>query len=286
MKGYEMAEKVNLATLKKYKQQDRPITMLTCYDYATAILLEQAGIDGIIVGDSLAQVMLGYDSTLQATMDLMVTLTAAVRRGAPNVYLVGDMPFLSYQISSEQAIINAGRFLREASCDAVKFELDHRYVELVEELARAGIPVMAHLGYRPQTAGQKAKVVETRAVEQAEILVQDAQDMAAAGACCLLLECVTAVTAKVVTERVEVPVISCGSGPHCDGQVLVLHELLDLPGASGPRFCKKYAAIGEQIKQAVRTYLHEVRDRKFPDADHSYHMKPDTQQEFEKRLQT
>ena len=281
-----MAEKVNLATLKKYKQQARPITVLTCYDYATAILIEQAGIDGIIVGDSLAQVMLGYNSTLQANMDLMITLTAAVRRGAPNVYLVGDMPFLSYQLSTEQAIINAGRFLREASCDAVKFELDHRYVELVEELARAGIPVMAHLGYRPQAAGQKAKVVETRAAEQAEILVRDAQDMAAAGACCLLLECVTTLTAKAVTERVDIPVISCGSGPHCDGQVIVLHELLDLPGASAPKFCKKYAAIGEQIQQAIRTYIQEVRDRTFPDDDHSYHMPPEAQAELEKRLRS
>jgi 3-methyl-2-oxobutanoate hydroxymethyltransferase len=281
-----MSEKVTLATLKKYKQQNQPITMLTCYDYATAILLEQAGIDGIIVGDSLAQVVLGYDSTLQANMDLMVTLTAAVRRGAPNVYLVGDMPFLSYQLSTEQAILNAGKFLREASCDAVKFELDHRYVELVEQLARAGIPVMAHLGYRPQVAGLKAKVVETRTAEQAEILIRDAQDIAAAGACCLLLECVTTMAAKAVTERADIPVISCGSGPHCDGQVIVLHELLDLPGASAPKFCKKYATLGDQIKQAVQTYIHEVRDRKFPDADHSYHMPPEAQADFEKRLRS
>ena len=281
-----MSDKVNLAKLKQYKQQGQPIAMLTCYDYSTAALLEQAGIDGIIVGDSLAQVMLGYDSTLQANMDLMVTLTAAVRRGAPNVYLVGDMPFLSFQLSTEQAILNAGRFLREASCDAVKFELDHRYVSLVEELARAGIPIMAHLGYRPQAAGQKAKVVETRAAEQAEILVQDAQDFAAAGACCLLLECVTTATAKAVTERVDVPVISCGSGPHCDGQVLVLHEMLDLPGATRPKFCKTFADVGTQIKQAVRNYIHEIRKRKFPDAEHSYHMTPEAQAELEKRLQS
>jgi 3-methyl-2-oxobutanoate hydroxymethyltransferase len=280
-----MSEKVNLAKLKQSKQQGQPIAMLTCYDYSTAVLLETAGVDGIIVGDSLAQVVLGYDSTLQANMDLMVTLTAAVRRGAPSVYLVGDMPFLSYQLSTEQAIINAGRFLREASCDAVKFELDHRYVSLVEDLARAGIPVMAHLGYRPQAAGQKAKVVETREAKQAEILVQDAQDFAAAGACLLLLECVTAVTAQAVTERVDIPVISCGSGPHCDGQVIVLHEMLDLPGATQPKFCKTYTDVGTQIKQAIQNYVHEVRERKFPDADHSYHMKPDAQQEFEKRLQ-
>ena len=279
-----MAEKITLATLKQYKQQQRPITMLTCYDYATAILLEQAGVDSILVGDSLAQVVLGYKTTLPATMDIMVALTAAVRRGAPNVYLIGDMPFLSYQVSPEMAIVNAGRFLADAGCDAVKLEVNTSQLDLVERLATAGIPVMAHLGYRPQSASQSDKVVQTRSVQRACQLVQDGLEMIAAGACSIMLECVTTAAAQALAEKTDLPVISCGSGPHCDGQVLVLHEILSLPGATGPRFSKSYADIGEQIRTAAGKYVEDIRQKRCPDEDHSYHMSEEHQEQFQRWL--
>ena len=280
-----MTNKVTLATLKKFKQQDRPITVLSCYDYSTAVLLEEAGVDSLIVGDSLAQVMLGHQTTLSATMEIMLALTAAVRKGAPNVYLVGDMPFLSYQVSHEQAIINAGRFLTEAGCEAVKVEVDHRHIEIVNRLTTAGIPVMAHLGYRPQSAYQSEKVVQTREVRQACQLVRDALDMVQAGASSILLECVTTLTAQAVTQRTELPVISCGSGPYCDGQVLVLHEVMSLPGASNPRFSKSYAQIGDQIRSAAAQYVDEIQKKIFPDDLHSYHMAQEYQQQFKQWLQ-
>lgn len=279
-----MADKITLATLRQAKSAQHPISMLTCYDYAMAVLLQNAGVDSLLVGDSLAQVVLGHPSTLAADMDLMIALTAAVRRGAPDVYLVGDMPFLSYQTSLPDAIHNAGRFLREAQCDAVKIEVDHRWLDLVENLSRAGIPIIAHLGYRPQWAGQRPRIVETRGANEARDLVADAQAMEHAGAAALLLECVTAHAARAVRDRVSIPVIGCGSGPWCDGQVLVLHELLDLPGARHPRFAKTYAQLADPIRQAAAAYAQDVREGRYPDLDHSYLMKDDERARFEASL--
>jgi len=280
-----MKDKVTLATLKKYKQEQHPIAMLTCYDYSTAVLLQEAGVDGIIVGDSLEQVVLGRETTLSATMDIMIALTAAVRRGAPNVYLIGDMPFLSYQISSEQAVSNAGRFLVEAACDAVKLEVDHRYLSLVERLATAGIPVMAHLGHRPQWAAQSDRVVQTRSLPKAQQLIQTGLEMVQAGATAILLECVTAATAQALSERTDIPVISCGSGPGCDGQVLVLHEILGLPGSVGPRFSKTYAQIGDAIRRAASQYAQEIHNKIFPEQQHSYHMPEEDKEKLLKWLE-
>ena len=279
-----MPKKTTLAMLNQLKRDGRPITMLTCYDAPTARVLEESGVDSLLVGDSLAQLILGHDSTLQATMDIMIAFTAAVRRGAPGVYLLGDMPFLSYQVSRESAIANAGRFLVEAGCDAVKLELDGRSCGLVADLAAAGIPVIAHMGYRPQSAGQQEKIVGTREVEQACQLVQDAEAMIKAGACALLLECVTAEVARVVTERADVPVISCGSGAGCDGQILVIHDVMGLPGAGGARFCKQYAQLGPQMAEAARAYIEDVKTKQFPDDQHSYHMPAEQLEQFRKRI--
>ena len=266
------------------KQQKQPFAVLTCYDYATAVLLQKTGIESIHVGDSLAQVILGHNSTLPATMDIMIALTAAVRRGAPDVYLTGDMPFLSYQVSTARAILNAGRFMVEAGCDAVKIEVDYRHTDLVKAICTAGIPVMAHLGYRPQSAQQQDKIVQTRQVARARRLVQDAMGMVEAGACAILLECVTDITAKAVAQRTDLPVISCGSGPYCDGQVLVLHDVLDLPGSAKPKFSKTYTHIGTQIRDAVTKYADDIRQKRFPGDKHCYHMKPDQQQQFQQWL--
>lgn len=279
-----MANKRTLTTLRQYKQEKRPIAMLTCYDYATAVLLQEAGVDCLLVGDSLAQMALGHSSTLKATMNIMVALTGAVRRGAPDVYLVGDMPFMSYQVSSEEAIRNAGRFMAEADVDAVKLEVDYRHVGLVAQLCTAGIAVMAHLGYRPQAAHQSDKHVQSRSAQQAIQLVHDVDAMLDAGVCSILLECVTAETAKAVAERTNVPVISCGSGPYCDGQVLVIHDVLGLPGSAELRFVKRYGDVGDAIRQAATAYVQEVQQGEFPDAKHCFHMKPDEQAKLEEML--
>lgn len=264
--------KTNIAKLKKMKAQGQKITMLTCYDYATAVLLKQAGVDALLVGDSLAQVMLGYDSTLPVDMETMLTFTKAVRRGAPGVFLLGDMPFMSYQASVRDAVVNAGRFMAEAGCDAVKLEVTGKHAGTVEKICDAGIPVIAHLGFLPQSIAGVDKIVETREVAPALKLMDDCRAMINAGVSGLLLECVTAEVAAEITAMTELPVISCGSGPACDGQVLVLHEILGLPGALNPTFCKNYAQIGEAIKNAAMKYVSDVTSGTFPTSESCYHI--------------
>ncbi len=280
-----MNDKITLATLKRFKEESRPISVLTCYDYSVAVLLQDAGVDSLLVGDSLAQTVLGYPSTLNADMDLMLTLTAAVRRGAPYVYLIGDMPFLSYTISQDQTLRNAGRFMTEGGCDVVKLEVDERHVDTVYQLSRAGIPVMAHLGYRPQSSRVEDRIVQTRQVEKAVQLVHDAQAMIEAGAVGLLLECVTDIVAQEVTRRCPQPVISCGSGPGCDGQVLVLHEILGMPGAAKPKFTQQFGDIGQQICQAGKAYVQAVVEKQFPTEEHCYHMTSQAREEFLEKIQ-
>ncbi len=277
--------RTNIAKLKKMKAQGTKISMLTCYDYSSAVLLKQAGVDAILVGDSLGQVMLGYDSTLPVDMETMLTFTKAVRRGAPGVFLLGDMPFLSYQASDELAVLNAGRLMAEAGCDAVKLEVTGKHAATVEKICDAGIPVIAHLGFLPQTIACVDKIVETREVAPALKLIDDCRIMLNAGVSGLLLECVTAEVAAEITAMTDLPVISCGSGPFCDGQVLVLHEILGLPGAVNPTFAKKYAEIGEAIKNAAAKYAEEIADKSFPTEQYSYHMAAKKLQEFTSSIQ-
>jgi len=280
-----MSGKMTLADLRDLKRQHRPISMLTCYDYGTAVLLQRAQIHSILVGDSAAQVVLGHPTTLPISMDVMVALSAAVRRGAPDLFLMGDMPFLSYQASTQQALLNAGRFLAEAGCDAVKLEVTGYHLPLVETLSEANIPVFAHLGLRPQAVHQMGTFkAQGQTAEQGRQIILDGLDMVKAGACGILLECVTAEVAKVMTEKADVPVISCGSGPDCDGQVMVLHDILGLPGAGEARFAKRYADIGDQIHQAVSRYAEEIHERRFPDGDHSYHIKGEEKESFAKMM--
>ena len=278
--------KITLSTLKKYKKESRPFGVLTCYDYATAVLLQEAQIESLLVGDTLSQMILGHPTTLNADMEIMIALTAAVRRGAPDVYLIGDMPFLSYQVSREAAITNAGRFVTEAGCDAVKLEVDHRHLDLVEALSAAGIPVIAHLGIRPQAIHQldgfRSQGVTA---EEGLRIIRDSREMISAGICGILLECVTTEVARAVCGLTDLPVISCGSGKYCDGQVMVLHDILGLPGAGTARFAKTYAHIGEQITQTVRNYIKDIHEKKFPDEEHSYHMKADEKEVFDKKRQ-
>lgn len=268
-------EKITLSTLRARKKSKTPITMLTAYDYPTAQIEEAAGIDCILVGDSAAQVVLGHGTTLQATMDYMVTITAAVRRGAPTAFLIGDMPYLSFNITTEEAIRNAGRFMAEAGCDCVKIEGDGRIAPTIAALATATIPVMVHLGLRPQAVHQFGGYrAQGRDAVSAQRLIADARLMQEAGACALLLEAVPPEPARIIAESTPLPVIGCGAGPYCDGQVIVLHDMLGLSAGPLPRFVKPYASLRAEIAKAVGTYISDVVGRRYPAAEHCYQMEP------------
>ena len=269
-----MNARTTIADLLRAKQERRAIVAVSCYDYTTARLVSQAGVDMILVGDSAAQLVLGFDSTLPASMDLMVALTAAVRRGTPDAYLVADMPFLSYHISLGEAIRNAGRFLIEAGAQMVKIEATTAHLETVRAVSDAGIAVMAHIGIRPQRIGTVGRFrAEATTADMAMELIELAEQMVRAGASTLLLEGVAAEVARIITERVGVPVVSCGSGPGCDGQILVAPDILGLLEDKPPRFAKAYADLAARSVEAFGRYAEEVRSRQFPDAEHSYHMK-------------
>lgn len=268
-------EKVTIPYLYQKKARGEKITMLTCYDYPTALLEEKAGVDIILVGDSLAMTVLGYESTLPATMDVMVVHAQAVRRGAPGAFLIGDMPYMSYQVSKEEAIRNAGRFMAEAGCDAVKLEGGRNVAEVVEALTRATIPVMGHLGLTPQSIAQLGGFrAQGRDVDTALRVVEDARILEEAGAFAILLEAVPPEVGKIVTERASIPIIGIGAGPHCDGQLLIVHDMLGFFEAFTPKFVKKYADLNGVILNAFREYMEDVKTGRFPAPEHCYTMKP------------
>jgi 3-methyl-2-oxobutanoate hydroxymethyltransferase len=281
----KMDSRLTIAELLKAKQQRRPIVAVSCYDYTTARLVAQAQADMILVGDSAAQFVLGHDCTLPVALDFMMTITAAVRRGAPDLYLVADMPFLSYQTGISDAIRNAGRFLVEAGAQMVKIEATRAYVETVRAVSEAGIPVMAHIGILPQwitTVGRFR--AEATTADAAMDLILLAEQMVQAGASALLIEGTATEVAQVVTERSAVPVISCGSGSGCDGQILVAPDILGLAADNPPKFAKAFADLGAQSVEAFRKYAEETRAGRFPDAEHSYHMKAGQRQRLEELL--
>ena len=279
--------KITISTLRTRKREGRKISMLTCYDYATAHLMEEAGIDSLLVGDTYAEVCLGHATTLPMTMDHIVTLAEAVRRGAPSAYLVGDMPYLSYQVCPEAAIRNAGRFMAEAGCDCVKVEVDRRLVKTVEAMATATIPVMAHLGLKPQSiqtiGGYK---VQGKTAADARRLIEDAKMMEGAGAIALLLEAVPTEVAAIITESTELPVIGIVSGPHCDGQVVVLHDMLGYGGGHPPRSVKQYAKLHDVLVGAFRAFAQDVSEGAFPTDQHSVAMDPAECQELRRAMAT
>jgi len=266
-------EKVTIATLMEKKLKRQPITFLTGYDYPMAQMEEKAEIDIILVGDSIGMTVFGYDSTLPVTMDIMISHAAAVRRGAPNVFLIGDMPYMSYQVSIEEAIRNAGRFMAECGCDAVKLEGGREMFDVVKAIVKATIPVMGHLGLTPQSiamlGGFKAQGRDARTALR---IIEDAQALEEAGISLLLLEAVPPEVAKIITERARIPVIGIGAGPHVDGQCLIAHDLLGMFEAFTPKFVKKYANIGEQIVKALRDFKEDVEKGGFPGPEHCYGM--------------
>jgi 3-methyl-2-oxobutanoate hydroxymethyltransferase len=257
--------KSTIATLKGFKRERRKFAVLTCYDYANARLMSEAGVDAILVGDTYAEVCLGHDSTLPMTLDHLVTITAAVRRGAPGVFLIGDMPYLTYQITPEDAVRNAGRFMVDAACDCVKIEVDRRHADIVAAMSKASIPVMAHLGLRPQSIRQIGGYkLQGADAESAKTLIDDAKTLELAGACALLLEGVPNEVAKTITENTELPVIGIVAGPHTDGQVLVMHDILGYHSGHPPKHIKQYANLHDILVTAFRAFTEDVHTGEFP----------------------
>ena len=266
--------KITIADLFEAKRQGQKISAISCYDHTTAKLVSQSDIEMILVGDSAAQVVLGFDSTLPATMDFMVTITAAVRRGAPNLYLVADMPFLSYQVDVNKAIKNAGRFVAQAGAQMVKIEATGAYLDVIKAVSDAGIAVMAHIGIRPQSISKTGKFkAEATTAEMGYELISLAEQMVQAGAASLLLEGTTAEVAKIITQRTDIPVIGCGSGVNCDGQILIAPDVLGLTQGPRPKFAKSYGEAAAVNIKAFDDYAREVQSGQYPDDEHSYHMK-------------
>jgi 3-methyl-2-oxobutanoate hydroxymethyltransferase len=282
---WKMNGRITIADLLTAKQERRPIAAVSCYDYTTARLVSQAPVDMILVGDSAAQLMLGFDSTLPAKMDFMVAITAAVGRAAPNAYLVADMPFLSYHLGLAQAIRNAGRFVTEAGAQMVKIEATAAYLDTIQAVSEAGIPVMAHIGILPQRIVAMGRFhAEATTADSAANLIDLAQRMRTAGASALLIEGTAAEVAQIITARSDVPVISCGSGPGCDGQILVAPDILGLAAGHPPKFAKSYGDLGARSVEAFQRYAEDVKTGRFPDAEHSYHMKPGELERLEEQL--
>jgi 3-methyl-2-oxobutanoate hydroxymethyltransferase len=266
-------KKVSILDLQNKREKHEPITMLTAYDYPTGLLVDQAGIDIILVGDSLAMVVLGRENTVSVTMDEMLHHCKAVARGAKYPLLVGDMPFLSYQVDVKEAIRNAGQFLKEGGMDAIKLEGGRDMAPTVEAIVNAGIPVMGHIGLTPQSISKLGGYrVQGKDVATARALIDDALALEDAGAFSLILEAIPSPVAKLITERVTIPTIGIGAGPDCDGQVLVIHDLIGLFDRFVPKFVKQYASIRSDIVEALKAYRDEVIAGTFPGPEHGYSM--------------
>ncbi|AEF93057.1 3-methyl-2-oxobutanoate hydroxymethyltransferase [Desulfotomaculum nigrificans CO-1-SRB] len=268
-----MNKRVTTADFRRMKQEGQPIAMLTAYDYPMATLVDASGIDAILVGDSLGNAVLGYDSTVPVTMDDMIHHLRAVSRGVKRSMVIGDMPFLSYHVSREESVRNAGRLMQEGLAQAVKLEGGREVVDTVKAITAAGIPVMGHLGLTPQSVHQLGGFkVQGKDREAAERLLTDAKLLEEAGAFAIVLECIPQQLAKVITESVSIPTIGIGAGVHCDGQVLVVNDLLGMFSNFTPKFVKKYANLKEQIVQACSSYREEVKNRVFPGPEHVFNM--------------
>ncbi len=268
--------KTTVATLKKMKEEGNRITMLTCYDYSTAKLMDEAGIEILLVGDSLGNTILGYEDTLSVTMEDMIHHTAAVARGAKNALLIADMPFLSYQVSAEDAVRNAGRLLKEGRANVVKLEGGVRMCEQIEAIVRADIPVCAHIGLTPQSVNAFGGMrVQGKNEEAARMLIEDAKSVEAAGASLVVLEGIPAKLAALITETVSIPTIGIGAGADCDGQVLVYQDMLGMFSDYVPKFVKQFASVGDVMTQAFTDYMQEVKNGSFPAPEHTYQIEDD-----------
>jgi len=282
---FEERKKITVRQIQAMKTRGEPISMLTAYDYPTALVMDQAGMDIILVGDSLGMVELGYESTLPVTMDEMIHHCKAVSRGAKYALLVGDMPFLSYQASTSEAVHNAGRFLQEAGMNAVKLEGGNERAATVEAIVSAGIPVMGHLGLTPQSVHKLGGFrTQGRDAEAAYKLLEDALVLQQAGCFSLVLESIPGRLAELVSRRLDIPTIGIGAGVGCDGQVLVVHDMLGLFERFTPKFVKRYANLADVMQRAFRDYIGDVKARSFPAAQHTVDMKDEEWERLEAKL--
>lgn len=263
--------KNTVLTLKQQKENGDKITMLTAYDYSTAKLMEEAGINTILVGDSLGMVMLGYEDTIPVTMEDMIHHTRAVTRATKDTFVIGDMPFMSYHVSTEQAVTNAGRLMKEGGCQAVKLEGGAKVCEQIRAIVNAQIPVCAHIGLTPQSVNAFGGFkVQGKSEEDARQIIEDAKAVEAAGAFMVVLECVPEKLAKLISETISIPTIGIGAGAGCDGQVLVYQDMLNLYGGFKPKFVKHFANLGELMKEAFAEYSREVKAGTFPAEEHTF----------------
>ena len=276
---------MTLSRLAEKKALGEPIAMVTAYDYPSAQVAEEAGVDVVLVGDSGAMTVLGYPSTVPVTLDELLMLAAAARRGLSTPLLVGDMPFGSYEVSNEQAIVNAQRFVKEAGCDAVKLERGGSSAERAHAIVEAGIPVIGHVGLTPQTAtalgGYRS---QGRTAERGLQVMRDALALQEAGCFAIVFEAIPSALAELIMPRMEIPVIGIGAGPATDGQVLVFHDLLGLFDGHTPRFVKRYADVRGQMVEGLSAFVEDVRERRYPEEEHGYTMAPDEVERLEALL--
>jgi 3-methyl-2-oxobutanoate hydroxymethyltransferase len=279
-----MAKKKGRHDFIRMKKEGEQVAWVTAYDFPTASFVEQAGMDMILVGDSLGMVVLGYQGTIPVTMEDCISHCQAVRRGAPNTFCIGDLPFMSYQISDEDAVYNAGRFLKEADMDCVKLEGGRRVLTRIKAIADAGILVMGHIGLTPQSSGVLGGFkAQGRDPESARDLIEDAMAIQDAGAFAILLEAVPPELSQFIAKKLDIPIYSIGAGP-CDGQVLICGDMLGMFEAFTPKFVKKYANVAEVEVKAFKEYVEDVKTGKFPTDDHCYHILKDREEEYKKML--
>lgn len=277
----EKRKKVTILTLQAMKERGEKISWLTSYDYPTAQFAEAAWVDMLLVGDSLGMCVYGYESTVPVTMDQCIVHSEAVRRAAPTAFVMGDMPFMSYQKSDENAVANAGRFLKEAGVDAIKLEGGVRVISRIKAILDAGIVVCGHIGLTPQSSGQLGgHKAQGRTVESAKLLIEDALAIEQAGAQLLLLEAVPPEVAGFITDKLSIPVFGIGAGADCDGQLLIVSDLIGQFQAFTPKFVKQYANIAEVITGAMSEYIKDIKAGTFPASEHCYHMLKGEEEKF------
>ena len=268
-----MKKKLSALDLKKMKDDGQSVGWITAYDFPTAQFAEKAGADMILVGDSLGMCVYGYSGTIPVTMEQCIVHSEAVRRGASNTFIVGDMPFLSYQVNVSEAVYNAGRFFKEAGVDAIKLEGGHRVCEQIQAIADGGMLVIGHIGLTPQSSGQLGGFkAQGRTAETAKALIDDAQAIQEAGAFALLVEAIPPEVCKIIRDTLSIPVYSIGGGIHADGQLMICSDILGQFQAFTPKFVKKYENIAEKCIQAFETYFTEVKEKSFPGDEHTYKM--------------
>jgi 3-methyl-2-oxobutanoate hydroxymethyltransferase len=276
-----MAKKKSVLDFHEMKKKGEKITFLTAYDFPTAQFAEDAGLDMLLVGDSLGMCVYGYKGTIPVVMDQMIYHADAVRRGAPNTFVIGDMPFMSYQSSLEKAVENAGRFLKEADCDAIKLEGGVRIAPQIKAIVEAGIVVMGHIGLTPQSSGQLGgHKAQGRTAETAKLVVEDALAVQDAGAQMILLEAIPPEVGRYITANLDIPVLSIGAGPHCDGQLLIVSDTIGQFQAFTPKFVKKYCNVAAMVTDAMKAYAADVRDGLFPEDEHCYKMITGEEEKF------